>query len=294
MVAERGGRCAFACARSLKTGEGHGNWQCTHTLVTGALRPKVLSSAPRRIAWRSPGLLKHMSRQHAQHRSDSTRAQNGCNLSAPKGGRPVSQYDFLIKLLLIGNSSCGKSSLLLRYVEDSFEPSRIATIGIDFRMRTIDVLHKRAKLQIWDTAGQERFRTITQAYYRGAMGIIIVYDVSDRESFEDVKRDWIKNVDRHVNVDVRKTLVGNKSDKEDERVVSTEEGQKLADALGIRFFETSALRGDNVDNVFLSLATDIREHQLDELARGRRIPSTDKVVAVGQPWQEQSYISRCC
>ena len=121
-----------------------------------------------------------------------------------------------------------------------------------------------------------------------------MYDVSDRESFEDVKRDWIKNVDRHVNVDVRKTLVGNKSDKEDERVVSTEEGQKLADALGIRFFETSALRGDNVDNVFLSLATDIREHQLDELARGRRIPSTDKVVAVGQPWQEQSYISRCC
>lgn len=219
-----------------------------------------------------------------------TRATQAGSLSAPKDGRPWSQYDYLIKLLLIGNTSCGKSSLLLRYVEDSFELSRIATIGIDFRMRTIDVLGKRAKLQIWDTAGQERFRAITQAYYRGAMGIIIMYDVTDRESFEDVKRDWIKNVDQHVGVEVRKTLVGNKSDKAAERVVSTEEGQQLADKLGIRFFETSALRGDNVDNVFLSIATDVRE-QLDE--DDQRIPSTDKLVAIRQPPQEQG-TSRCC
>ncbi len=193
---------------------------------------------------------------------------------------------------MIGNTSCGKSSLLARYVDDSFEPSRISTIGIDFKMKTIDVLGKRAKLQIWDTAGQERFRTITQAYYRGAMGIIIVYDVTDRVSFEDVKRDWIANIDRHVNADVRKTLVGNKSDMEAERVVSTEEGQRLADELDIRFFETSALRGDNVDDVFHTMATDIRERTENELATGKRIPSTDKVVAFGQ--QEGSSISRCC
>jgi len=205
---------------------------------------------------------------------------------------PSAQYDCLIKVLMIGNTSCGKSSLLTRYVDDSFEPSRISTIGIDFKMKTINVLGKRAKLQIWDTAGQERFRTITQAYYRGAMGIIIVYDVTDRVSFEDVKRDWIINVNRHVNVDVRKTLVGNKSDMEAERAVSTEEGQRLADELGIRFFETSALRGDNVDNLFLSMATEIRERTENELSMGTRIPSTDKVVAIRQ--QEKSTVSQCC
>lgn len=223
----------------------------------------------------SPASAEHMTTQHAR-----------------RPARPSAQYDCLIKVLMIGNTSCGKSSLLTRYVDDSFEPSRISTIGIDFKMKTIDVLGKRAKLQIWDTAGQERFRTITQAYYRGAMGIIIVYDVTDRRSFEDVKRDWIINVDRHVNLEVRKTLVGNKSDMESERAVGTEEGQRLADELGIRFFETSALRGDNVDSVFVSMATDIHERTANGHEMDTRIPSTDKIVAIKQ--QEGSSISRCC
>ncbi|KAK9760953.1 GTP-binding protein, partial [Basidiobolus ranarum] len=125
-------------------------------------------------------------------------------------------YDHLIKLLLIGDSGVGKSCLLLRFCDDSFTPSFITTIGIDFKIRTIDLDGKRIKLQIWDTAGQERFRTITTAYYRGAMGIIVVFDVTDERSFNNV-RNWIKNVEQHANEGVSKILIGNKCDIEDKK-----------------------------------------------------------------------------
>jgi len=145
-------------------------------------------------------------------------------------------YDFLIKLLLIGDSGVGKSCCLLRFSEDSFTPSFITTIGIDFKIRTIELDGKRVKLQIWDTAGQERFRTITTAYYRGAMGILLVYDVTDEKSFNNI-RTWFSNVEQHATEGVRKILIGNKCDWEEKRAVSTERGQELADELGIPFLE---------------------------------------------------------
>lgn len=141
-----------------------------------------------------------------------------------KGG----SYDYLVKLLLIGDSGVGKSCLLLRFSDDSFTPSFITTIGIDFKIRTIELDGKRIKLQIWDTAGQERFRTITTAYYRGAMGILLVYDVTDEKSFANI-RNWIRNIEQHASDNVNKMLVGNKCDMQDKRVVEADRGKALAD-----------------------------------------------------------------
>jgi Ras-related protein Rab-8A len=171
-------------------------------------------------------------------------------------------YDFLIKLLLIGDSGVGKSCCLLRFSEDSFTPSFITTIGIDFKIRTIELDGKRVKLQIWDTAGQERFRTITTAYYRGAMGILLVYDVTDERSFNNI-RTWFENVQQHATEGVNKILIGNKCDWEDKRVVSTEQGQALADELGIPFLEVSAKSNINIDKAFYSLAADIKKRLVD-------------------------------
>merc|ERR1712226_1673506 len=137
------------------------------------------------------------------------------------------EYDYLFKLLLIGDSGVGKSCLLLRFADDSYLDSYISTIGVDFKIRTVEQDGKTIKLQIWDTAGQERFRTITSSYYRGAHGIIIVYDVTDQETFNNV-RTWITEIEKYSSAGVCKILVGNKCDKEPQRQVSKEEGQEFA------------------------------------------------------------------
>jgi len=171
-------------------------------------------------------------------------------------------YDFLIKLLLIGDSGVGKSCLLLRFSDDSFTTSFITTIGIDFKIKTIEIDGKRIKLQIWDTAGQERFRTITTAYYRGAMGILLVYDVTDDASFQNI-RNWIRNIEQHAADNVDKILVGNKCDMISEKVVETTRGAALAEETGIKFFETSAKSNTNVTEAFVAIATDIKKRLMD-------------------------------
>eukprot|EP00939_MAST-03C_sp_MAST-3C-sp1_P003528 g3528.t1 len=162
-------------------------------------------------------------------------------------------YDSLFKLVLIGDSSVGKSCLLLRFADNSFTESYISTIGVDFRFRTVKIGEKTVKLQIWDTAGQERFRTITSAYYRGADGIIMVYDVSRRDSFDHVQ-DWLNEVNRYAKEEsCEKLLIGNKCDRGD-RLVSEAEGQAFAKNLNVPFYETSAKVGTNVEKAFLKLA----------------------------------------
>ncbi|KAG5553474.1 hypothetical protein RHGRI_011373 [Rhododendron griersonianum] len=132
-------------------------------------------------------------------------------------------------------------------------------VRIDFKIRTIELDGKRIKLQIWDTAGQERFRTITTAYYRGAMGILLVYDVTDESSFNNI-RNWIRNIEQHASDNVNKILVGNKADMDESKTaVPTSRGQALADEYGIKFFETSAKTNLNVEQVFFSIARDIRQ-----------------------------------
>ena len=164
-------------------------------------------------------------------------------------------YHYLFKYIIIGDTGVGKSCLLLRFADDAFTESYISTIGVDFRFRTVKVDGKTVKLQIWDTAGQERFRTITSAYYRGADGIIMVYDVTSAESFEHVS-DWLTEVNRYANEGTCKLLVGNKSDMED-KAVTTEQAKEYADSLGIPFLETSAKAATNVEEAFLTMAGEL-------------------------------------
>lgn len=203
-----------------------------------------------------------------------------------------STYDFLIKLLLIGDSGVGKSCLLLRFSEDSFTTSYITTIGIDFKIRTVDLDGKRIKLQIWDTAGQERFRTITTAYYRGAMGILLVYDVTDENSFKNVKN-WMNQIEAHAAENVNKILVGNKCDVDpSERAVTESEGRALATEYGIEFFETSAKSNLNVEAAFTSIAAEIMSRLM---ATPEAAPAAgDKVTLAGTPDKPAGGQQQCC
>jgi len=166
-------------------------------------------------------------------------------------------YDIQVKLLMIGDSGVGKTCLLLRYANDSFSPTFITTIGIDFKIKNIDIDGTKIKLQIWDTAGQERFRTITTSYFRGAQGILLVYDVTDRRSFESI-RNWISQIQQHADVHVNKILVGNKCDLEDKRDVSKEQGEEMAEHYGVRFLETSAKVSNNVEQAFTMMTREIK------------------------------------
>ncbi|CAG8682171.1 11444_t:CDS:2, partial [Cetraspora pellucida] len=171
----------------------------------------------------------------------------------------------------------GKSCLLLRFSDDSFTPSFITTIGIDFKIRTIELDGKRIKLQIWDTAGQERFRTITTAYYRGAMGILLVYDVTDERSFNNI-RNWFSNIEQHASEGVNKILIGNKCDWVEKKAITKEQGQQLADEFKIKFLETSAKANINVEEAFFTLARDIKKRLIDSHAHEQqKAQNLDKV-----------------
>ncbi|GJQ11865.1 hypothetical protein GpartN1_g3656.t1 [Galdieria partita] len=199
------------------------------------------------------------------------------------------EYDYLFKLLLIGDSGVGKSCLLLRFADDTYNESYISTIGVDFKIRTIELDGKTVKLQIWDTAGQERFRTITSSYYRGAHGIIIVYDVTDQESFNNVKT-WLHEIDRYANESVNKLLVGNKNDLTTKKVVDTATAKEFADSLGIKFLETSAKTSENVEQAFITMAQEIKERMASQ-------PQTQKAssgVNIGANAQEVKESSSCC
>ncbi|KAF4655405.1 hypothetical protein FOZ61_007593 [Perkinsus olseni] len=162
-------------------------------------------------------------------------------------------YDATARILVLGDSAVGKSSLLMRFCENRFDSNFVITIGVDFRVKTINIQDREVRLQIWDTAGQERFRTITPAYYRNAMGVLLIYDMTDPKSFKNVDY-WVRNLDEHADKTVQKLLVGNKADMAAKRKVSTEAGQALADKYGMAFFETSAKSGLNVEQAFRAIA----------------------------------------
>ena len=160
------------------------------------------------------------------------------------------------KILTIGESGVGKTCILRRFVENKFLKNHLATIGIDFKTKNLIINNKEIKLKIWDTAGQERFRNITTQYYKGADGIVLVYDVTDDGSFEKI-RDWMAQIQANAEKDdLGLVLLGNKCDVEP-RVVTEEQGNKMAEELNISYFETSALTGQGIKEAFEQLARDI-------------------------------------
>lgn len=160
------------------------------------------------------------------------------------------QYDILFRLLLLGDSGVGKTCMLRRFTDSEFDPSHISTIGVDFKMKTVEIDGVKVRVQIWDTAGQERYQTITKQYYRRAQGIIFVYDITSEPSFQHIAK-WASDVDEFAPDKVQTILVGNKSDEEIQRQVTTEQGSKLAKTYGMEFFETSASTSSNISESFI-------------------------------------------
>lgn len=188
-------------------------------------------------------------------------------------------FDIRAKVIIIGDSGVGKSCLLLRFCDDKFVNSHYATLGVDFKIKTMEVGGKKLKIQAWDTAGQERFRTITQTFYRGAAGVVLAYSVNDRASFINVES-WMKQIKDHANSDICKILIATKSDM-GERCVDFEEGKRLAERYGIQFFETSAKEDKNVKEVFECIAKDMITKIGDKITEPEVVPVVEKP-------------SRCC
>ncbi|CAH9135514.1 unnamed protein product [Cuscuta epithymum] len=172
------------------------------------------------------------------------------------GYKAQDEYDYLFKLVLIGDSGVGKSNLLSRFTKNEFNLESKSTIGVEFATKSLTVDGKVIKAQIWDTAGQERYRAITSAYYRGAVGALLVYDVTRHVTFENVSR-WLKELRDHTDPNIVVMLIGNKSDLRHLVAVRTEEGKEFSERESLYFMETSALESTNVENAFTEVLTQI-------------------------------------
>ncbi|XP_058764950.1 ras-related protein RABC1-like [Vicia villosa] len=201
------------------------------------------------------------------------------------------EFDYLFKLLMIGDSGVGKSSLLLCFTSDSFEDLS-PTIGVDFKVKYVTIGDKKLKLAIWDTAGQERFRTLTSSYYRGAQGIIMAYDVTRRDTFTNLSEVWAKEIDLYsTNQDCIKMLVGNKVDKESDRVVTKKEGVDFAREYGCLFIECSAKTRVNVQQCFEELVLKILDTP-SLIAEGSK--GVKKNIFKDKELQSDGATSGCC
>ncbi|EAL47212.1 Rab family GTPase [Entamoeba histolytica HM-1:IMSS-B] len=201
----------------------------------------------------------------------------------------VDDYDYLYKVVMIGDSGVGKSNLLLRFTRDEFDPEKKSTIGVEFSSKQIRYNDETVRTQIWDTAGQERYRAITNAYYRGALGAILVYDVTKKSSFESLDR-WLSELRDNADKKVVEMIVGNKCDLEQMREVSIKEGEDMAKKIGAFFFETSAFDGKNVETAFMAIIQKICDEQTRLRASETKPvikPISDSKVEIDKTPEEQ-------
>ncbi|KAM6936624.1 RAB11a, member RAS oncogene family, like [Lycodopsis pacificus] len=207
------------------------------------------------------------------------------------------EYDYLFKVVLIGDSGVGKSNLLSRFTRNEFNLESKSTIGVEFATRSIQVEGKTVKAQIWDTAGQERYRAITSAYYRGAVGALLVYDIAKHLTYENAER-WLKELQDHADTNIVIMLVGNKSDLRHLRAVPTDEAKALAEKHGLSFLETSALDSSNVELAFQTILTAIynivSQRQMSGRSDSDFSPASNVVPITVEPTQNSASKGVCC
>ncbi|XP_061972477.1 ras-related protein Rab11D-like [Populus nigra] len=215
-------------------------------------------------------------------------------------GDASQKIDYVFKVVLIGDSAVGKSQILARFARNEFSLDSKATIGVEFQTRTLVIDHKSVKAQIWDTAGQERYRAVTSACYRGAVGAMLVYDITKRQTFDHIPR-WLEELRSHADKNIVIILIGNKSDLEDQRAVPTEDVNEFAQREGLFFLETSALQATNVESAFMTLLTEIfnivnKKNLIagENQSNGNPASLSSKKIIIPGPAQEIPSKSKCC
>lgn len=197
----------------------------------------------------------------------------------------------IIKLLMIGDCSVGKSSIVTRYTGEEFDSNYLFTLGVDFKFKKVKVNDEDYRIQLWDTAGQERFRSVTRAYYRGSHGVLAIFDITDRIAFENLT-DWLKDIRKERGNDIRILIVGNKTDLEESRVISKEEGLRFAKAHGAKYIETSAKNKRNVRRAFDILIKDIYKKQKPKKDKNEKKDDTIKLSNISLKQKLRN--NKCC
>lgn len=211
------------------------------------------------------------------------------------------RIDYVFKVVLIGDSAVGKSQILARFARNEFSLDSKATIGVEFQTRTMAIENKSVKAQIWDTAGQERYRAVTSAYYRGAVGAFLVYDITKRQTFDHIPR-WLEELRSHADKNIVIILIGNKSDLENQRAVPTEDAKEFAQKEGLFFLETSALEATNVENAFTTVLTEIfnivtKKNLVADEKQGNGNPGSlagQKLIVPGPAQEVPAAKNACC
>ena len=202
-------------------------------------------------------------------------------------------YDMIFKIVLIGDSSVGKTNIMNKYLKNTFKQDSKATVGVEFGSKLFIIDNHQIKAQIWDTAGQERYKSITTAYYKGSKGAFIVYDITRRETFESVDK-WLIDLTSSCDKNLTVILIGNKSDLENQRQISKEQGKEKAKLFGLAFLETSALSGDNLEESFNMLITEVYKKCKNEFEKNDYLNLGDAVEEIQIKKDESENTKKCC